>query len=198
MNLLAQMSNLQLEQQRHDDIAHRDILALTAQNRVKHMVLHFAKYSGHFADVQETRDEARFTATLVDTFIICLACANALNFRLGELLKDADLSSVNLTSVTGGRAIDLAIPFFPQFAKITGTMAKACESLDHFEKFDYHGTLERGLIAITLLCLDIAQKAKIDLGVLTRARWATIERKFLSSSDVVSKNESIRLAASKK
>src|SRR5437867_1956696 len=100
MNRYSELSNLQLEQQTHDDIAHRDILALAVQDRVKHMVLHFAKYAGHFADIVETRDEPRFVATLVDTFIICLACANALNFKLDELIKNADATSTDLGVVS--------------------------------------------------------------------------------------------------
>src|SRR5712692_8017444 len=178
MNTCSELFDLQLEQQKHDDIAHRDILALGVQDRVKHMVLHFAKYTGHFADVEETRDETRFVATLVDTSIICLACANALNFKLGELLKDADLSSIDFGPDKVERATDLSTPFLLRFAKIGGSMAKACESLDHFEKYDYHGTLERGLAGICLLCLSLAQKANMDLGSLARARWARIERKF--------------------
>ena len=192
MDLPSQLPDLQLEQQKHDEVAHRDILALAAQDRVKHMVLHFAKYSGHFADIHESCDDARFVATLVDTFIICLACANTLNFKLKDLTNDTARAFGTSGTL---KSNDLVAPFSRQFAKITGTMAKACESLDHFERFDYHGTLERGLAGIALLCMDAAKKSNIDLVGLTRQRWDRVERRFRSAP--VSKNESIRLAASK-
>ena len=193
MKPYSELSELQLEQQRHDEIAHRDILSLGKQDRVKHMVLHFAKYSGHFASTSESRDDSRFIATLVDTFIICLACANALNLKLNELVAEVDRSLIDFGPSTVEQPVELSGVLFSRFAKVVGTMAKACESLDHFEKFDYHGTLERGLAAIALLCLSVARKSRIDLYRLTRTRWAKVEAKFASSSGSP-KNDSIRLA----
>src|SRR5262245_54774749 len=130
MTRYSELPDLQVEQQRHDDIAHRDILSLGVQDRVKHMVLHFAKYAGHFAEVQETRDEARFIATLVDTFIICLACANALNYKLAEILNRMDVEPDESDSIPENPVIELAKSFFTRFVKTVGPMAKACESLD--------------------------------------------------------------------
>jgi hypothetical protein len=174
MNTYSELCDLQLEQQRHDDVAHRDILSLDVQDRVKHMVLHFAKYSGYFVTAQETRDQVKFVATLVDTFIICLACANALRFRLNDLLRDEGHSFFDLGAAD--KLIDMTW-FIPRFAKATGSMAKACESMDHFERLDYHAILEKGLVEIASMCIAAAQKANVNLSRLTRDRWTAVERK---------------------
>ena len=161
-----ELTELQFEQQRHDELAHRDILCLPVQDRIKHMVLHFAKYSGHFAELYESHDENKFTSTLIDTFIICLASANTLNIKLAPRLQqlsvkercsflDQEQGTLTTSALSAG--------LFPLLAQITGTMAKACESLDHLEEFDFRGTLERGVISITSLTIVIAQTAGLDL-----------------------------------
>lgn len=198
MSMLDQMSNLQIEQQRHDDLAHRDILCLPVQDRIRHMVLHFAKYCGHFADIQAVQSEARFISTFVDTTIICLASANALGIKLAGFVQDQASRSDWTTKFKAQTGIsqELSTEFFIQLSKVTGTMAKACESLDHLESFDYRGTLERGVVAIASLCAAVADRAGVDLPTLVRSRWERIERKFLPNQEVASsgRSETLRLA----
>jgi hypothetical protein len=198
MSMIDQFSSLLVEQQRHDDLAHRDILCLPVQDRIRHMVLHFAKYCGHFADIQSVHSDERFISTFVDTTIICLASANALGIKLTGLVKDqtshADWATKFKTQT--GISQELSRELFVRLSKITGTMAKACESLDHLESFDYRGTLERGVVAIASLCAVVADRAGVDLPTLVRARWDQIERKFLPTQEVSSsgRNETLRLA----
>lgn len=198
MSMINQFSELQTEQQRHDDLAHRDILCLPVQDRIRHMVLHFAKYCGHFADMQAVNNEARFISTLVDTAIICLASANALGIKLASSVQDQTSSSDLIAKLKAQSSIsqELCTELFVQLSKVTGTMAKACESLDHLESFDYRGTLERGVVAIASLCSVVDDRARMDLPTLIRARWERIERKFPPSQEVASsgRNETLRLA----
>ncbi len=198
MSIIDQFSSLQTEQQRHDDLAHRDILCLPVQDRIRHMVLHFAKYCGHLADIQNIHNEARFTSTLVDTTIICLASANSLSIKLADSVHDQASRSDWTTKFKARTGIsqELSTEFFVQLSKVTGTMAKACESLDHLEGFDYRGTLERGVVAIASLSVMVADRAGIDLPALVRARWEQIERKFRPNQEVApsGRSETLRLA----
>ncbi len=196
--MIDHFSELQTEQQRHDDLAHRDILCLPVQDRIRHMVLHFAKYCGHLADIQNVYNEARFTSTLVDTTIICLASANSLSIKLADSIQDQVSRSDRTTKfkAQAGISQELSTEFFVQLSKVTGTMAKACESLDHLESFDYRGTLERGVITIASLSAMVADRARIDLPTLVRARWERIERKFRPNQEVApsGRSETLRLA----
>ncbi len=198
MSMIDHFSELQTEQQRHDDLAHRDILCLPVQDRIRHMVLHFAKYCGHLADIQNVYNEARFTSTLVDTTIICLASANSLSIKLADSIQDQVSRSDRTTKfrAQAGISQELSTEFFIQLSKVTGTMAKACESLDHLESFDYRGTLERGVITIASLSAMVADRARIDLPTLVRARWEGIERKFRPNQEVApsGRSETLRLA----
>jgi len=198
MSMIDHFSELQTEQQRHDDLAHRDILCLPVQDRIRHMVFHFAKYCGHLADIQNVYNEARFTSTLVDTTIICLASANSLSIKLADSVQDQVSRSDQTTKFKAQADIsqELSTEFFVQLSKVTGTMAKACESLDHLESFDYRGTLERGVITIASLSAMVADRARIDLPTLVRARWERIERKFRPNQEVApsGRSETLRLA----
>src|SRR5438270_1487214 len=77
---------LQRLQQRHDEVAHRDILSFDLYKRLKHMVLHFYKYAGRAEALREGGDLAALGRTLLDAFIICMASANALNLSLGRTI----------------------------------------------------------------------------------------------------------------
>ena len=187
--MLNQLPELQLEQQRHDELAHRDILCLPVQDRIKHMVLHYAKYCGHLAAMSVAYDERRFVSTLVDTAIISLASANTLGMNLAEAVRGKD-------EMAGVRraADNHTTSFFVGLARITGTMAKACESMDHLENFNYRGTLEESVTSIALLTFSVAVQNDLDLPALIRARWSRIERKFLPNPDASSVTETLRIA----
>ena len=130
---------MQLDQQRHDDVAHQDILALPVHQRITHMVLHFAKYTGRFLNVSKTDD--LLVRLLVDTAIIALSSANILRLRLDKQLEptvpdvyDASLMTIGAALATEQQLdVDLNGPIGQSLALHTGAMAKACEALDHLE-----------------------------------------------------------------
>lgn len=186
MSSADELITFQEDQLRHDELVHKDILCLPIQTRIKHMVLHFSKYTGHLIEARETLNKDLLVATVVDSWIIVLASSNMLNLHLSEKLlpekaKYKDLQSLGLAfassnSILCNNSYDLALF---ELGKITGRMAKACESLDHMERFDSRGTLERCVIDIAQLLLAISAQLEIDLPSLLFRRWEEVERKSI-------------------
>jgi hypothetical protein len=202
MNKGINLLELQRAQQRHDELAHRDILCLPMKDRIRHMVFHFAKYTGRLAELQTRRDDERFIATLVDTFIICLASANSLCINLSEKLAGPRDNNFESTFVNSCEVIaEMPRIILPYTARITGEMAKACESLDHLERFDYRETLERGMVDLTELSLSVARRLNLRLPELAQKRWRQVEQKSIFYSeplDTATHKESLRLASNNK
>lgn len=181
-----ELSNLQSLQHTHDENYHQDIWCLPFNARIKHMVLHFAKYTGKFLLAEENQDASLFGPTVVDAWIITLASANMLNLKLASALDLDSATKADLLSV--GQAL-LASHFasarnpyllaIHEIGKITGRMAKACESLDHMEAFDSRETLERGALDMAKLCLALAASLDFDLIPLVHARWKEVESKSI-------------------
>ena len=188
MSAAKELFELQMRQQGHDDRVHRDILCLPVQARIKHMVFHFAKYTGHLIKAKQERDEKLLMSTLVDTWVIVLASSNMLNIKLSKALNIEEKDFPNLSEVGQG----LAASLYPsssdvydlglcELGKITGRMAKACESLDHLEKWDYRSCLEQCIIEIAKLSLAMSSLIRRDLGPLVYERWEAVERKSIFS-----------------
>ena len=186
MSAAKELFDLQGSQKLHDERFHKDIWCLSLGDRIKHMVLHFAKYSGRFIEAKERQDINLLTRTLIDTWIIALASANMLNLKLGKQLgaDPADLPSLSSLGQTllasrfplDENPFDLAIS---ELSKATGHMAKACESYDHMEGFDSRGCLEKGVVQIAVLSLATSSLLKLDLVPLVYKRWGEVERKSI-------------------
>ena len=79
------MLDLQREQFAHDERFHREIARLSTGARLKHMALHFCKYTGQFATVLRNPEfVALRVRTITNSFIISLCSANSLNFDLSK------------------------------------------------------------------------------------------------------------------
>lgn len=128
---------LQKLQQRHDEMAHRDILNFDLYTRLKHMVLHFYKYSGKVEAARVAGDLGALRHALLDTFIICMASANALNLSLGESIQVSaesnDVDSLAHVLAKEIRAGDLYTEALRELVITGGKMAKVIESADHME-----------------------------------------------------------------
>lgn len=124
---------IQLAQQEHDQLAHRDILNLDTQTRVKHMTLHFLKYAGKIAYAREDRNEHELGNIIVDAFIICLATANTLNVSIGKALEfyASDLKSLAINLAKDAARETIFDRVLTDLVKISGRMAKAIEATDH-------------------------------------------------------------------
>lgn len=176
----------QHEQLRHDEIAHKDILCLPVHARIKHMVLHFAKYSGRLVEARERQDYGLMKHTVVDTWVIVLASANMLNIDISKhLINEQEAGDNSLTSMVAkfiSRFSSYDSPFdLAQFelARIAGRMAKACESLDHMERFDSRVHLEEGVIDAARLILALVSWLRMDLKSAVLSRWKQVEQKSI-------------------
>jgi hypothetical protein len=172
---------LQRIQQLHDEAAHRDILSFDLYKKLKHMVLHFYKYAGRIEQAKDTRDMDVLGGTLIDTFIICMASANALNISLdAAIAKDAEAMKA-LTQLLRSES-NFTDPFeasVRELLVIGGKMAKAIESSDHMERGDPRQQMELLVPKLTmsiLACLDILP---IDVETTVKSRLASVETKSI-------------------
>ncbi len=187
MGAKSQLRDLQLRQRHHDEKHHRDIFYLPYPQRIRHLVLHLAKYTGRLAGSAVASDLTQLKRTLVDTFIVALSASEMLQIDLaaavlsGEAEKASTLADAGALLGKRGKPKKLGIGerLFRQLAQITGRMAKACESLDHMEAFDYRETLRTGVVEVIRLTLVVAHAVQVNLDRSVRARWAAIERQAI-------------------
>lgn len=174
---------LQKLQQAHDELAHRDILSFDLYKRLKHMVLHFYKYAGRIETARSTGDTQQLRRTLIDTFIICMASANAMNLSLGESITEVaeakDLDSLAHELGKKLQCTDLSAEAVRALVVLGGQMAKAIESADHMERGDPRATME-GLVAqLTAVVLGILGHLNGKLDSDVRQRLHSVELKSI-------------------
>ncbi|MGO8038232.1 hypothetical protein [Rhizobium leguminosarum] len=167
--------DLQLEQLRHDESFHKDVVILSLADRVKHMALHNGKYVAYF--FQATGAE-RFAAVLTDAFIITLATANTLNQDLGKAVAEewatiCGLGEVPLPQPAGHDA------FIRAYAIAAGSLAKACESWDHLEMAPFNTMMRESNLSLFKLVVGYSAALKIDIVESYRARLRFIERRSI-------------------
>jgi hypothetical protein len=178
--ILLPLQKLQLA---HDQAAHFDMLAFDLHKRLKHMVLHFFKYAGKIEAAREANDQQALRRTLIDTFVICMATANALNLSLGEHIEaKAETGNLDaLVAALGKRAggVDLFTDAIRQLVRIGGQMAKAVESLDHMERGDCRVAMETLLPQLTTAVLGLLGQMPPGLEGDIRTRFAGIEQRSI-------------------
>lgn len=174
--------DLQWTQLSHDERYHKDVVLLPLGERVKHMALHMAKYVGYLAEI-EGDDPERVSRILTDAFIITLATANTLNQDLGRDLG-APVADLDLTA-TGRRLLgefgvmDDVPGLLRMFARHAGALAKACESLDHMERFPFRDAMRDSNLALFKLVIAAAAARSLDLGTLYTARLRVVEERSI-------------------
>jgi hypothetical protein len=177
---------IQSEQQAHDLLAHRDILHLDTQTRLKHMTLHFLKYAGKIATARTQKDADTLANILVDVFIICLATANALNVSLGVgtpvTAPNLDILAQKIADlVPGGDPYDKALT---DLVMIAGRMAKSIESTDHLERGNPRAELEELIVELTMAMVASIGSLKITLQSAVEGRWRFVEQKSIFSRQI--------------
>lgn len=179
---LKTLRDLQAEQLIHDESFHKDVVILPLADRIKHMALHHAKYVGYFVDAVDTSDDNRFQAVLTDAFIITLATANTLNQSMGQALKVAGGENTGLKRLAAFltkndiQGTEDPFSFVKAYARSTGQLAKACESLDHMEDIPHVAIMRASNIELFKLIVVEASQRSLDLEVLFRNRLRLIER----------------------
>jgi len=175
--------DLQWIQLAHDERYHKDVVILPLGERVKHMALHMAKYVGYLAEI-EGDDPERVARILTDAFIITLATANTLNQDLGRDLGDiangADLNRLGQTLLGAElRSTTDVSGLLRLFARYAGALAKACESLDHLERYPFRDAMCQNNLALFKLVVAGAAARAFDLAALYRARLRVLEERSI-------------------
>lgn len=175
---------VQREQQNHDLLAHRDILNLDTQTRLKHMTLHFLKYAGKLATARQEKNDELLQHTLIDTFIICLATANALNVSLAKTwsftAENIDSLAITLADTHNvewnSSIFDVALL---KLVIMAGKMAKSIESTDHLERGNPRAELEALVTELSEEMLTLIGALNLPLAELVRQRWSAVEAKSI-------------------
>jgi hypothetical protein len=172
---------LQRVQQMHDEVAHRDILSFDLYKKLKHMVLHFYKYAGRIEQAKVTRNTDELGRTLVDTFIICMASANAMNISLGSTIGIAAENLKELTFILGKdfAGLDLFEASVRELVLTGGKMAKVIESSDHMERGDPRQQMELLVPRLTAAVLGCLGALEMDVDLAVRSRLSAVETKSI-------------------
>jgi hypothetical protein len=184
MSVRDQLLALQWSQLKHDEAYHKDVVILPLAERIKHMALHHAKYTGHFIDAIDASDMARLSKTLTDAFIITLASANTLNQDLGNEL--AAIGETESLQAAGEQLADILprnasdpLWIVRQFARHNGQLAKICESWDHLEPVPFReGMKACNLVLLQTVLADCAGRA-IDIAVAYKSRIRIVETRSI-------------------
>lgn len=130
--LASQIKAFGWEQLQHDRYYHKDIYTLNTQDMLKHFTLHQAKYQARIFDIHGNVNYK----TLVDMFIIVVATQNTAKSSVVKLWENVKLPAGHI----GDRweLLNMVI-------NATAISAKVCEGLDHIEKQDFVGNVQRAL-----------------------------------------------------
>jgi hypothetical protein len=161
---------MQREQFEHDESFHREIARLPIEVRLKHMALHFCKYTAQLATVCDSRDAELRLKTITDSFIIALSSANVLNLNLSEHVAP----SLGYAVTPRDLGLHLATQLNPSgkvddhwllsaHAVSAGKMARACEKFDHLEAFPFRDELQEAVLRLCQIALIAASANNIDL-----------------------------------
>lgn len=181
MTIDEQLLVLQWTQLKHDESYHKDIVILPPAQRIRHMALHYAKYTAYLLEAIETGNNHRLENTLTDSFIIALAIANILNQNLGHELgaQAKDIVSLNAlgSQLAGGLQRDDADPLWlvRAFARYNGRLAKACEAWDHLESVPFRDTMKAANLALFQVVLVEASARGLNLTELYKKRIGEVE-----------------------
>ena len=177
---------VQRKQYEHDLRAHRDILHLDTQTRIKHMTLHFLKYAGKIAVCAESGDQGSLRAVIADTIIICLATANSLNVSLADGIPERADNLDHLCKILGAEiALDHVFEkALSELVKIAGRMAKAIESMDHLELGNPRSDLESLIKKLASAMLGVAGCLQMTLEADIQQRWDAVEAKSIFSREL--------------
>jgi len=186
-NAAKELFSLQCAQLDHDESFHKDVVILPLGERVKHMALHNAKYTGQLFGAVEKADTGRIERILTDAFIISLATANTLNQDLASSLGETVTTSVDLAeagrkaSVRLGREASDIYWFVREFARHNGALAKACESLDHLEDLPFKSMMCSSNAGLLSTILAEASARKLDLAAAHASRTQEVEKRSIFS-----------------
>ncbi len=176
MSLSKNLNELQWKQLQHDKLYHADIWVLPVQQRLKHMVLHLAKYSARLSvsalSVKSTSGISDYEAVLKDIFIISISSINILNKSLSSIVIDNwgcpdEIDTNELYKHIPKKELNnsdvISIALF--CSKNSAELCKAIEATDHFEEFNSRSVILTALtefIRLSFLVLGEDIEKKIE------------------------------------
>jgi hypothetical protein len=178
------LTRLQSRQKSHDEKSHQDILAENMYIRLKHMALHFYKYSLKAYDAKNSLDATTLKATLIDSIIICLASANSLKIYLDDYLevtaKDIPELCKKLSENYSSKDSDYIFDgVFYSLLSRGARMAKVMESTDHMEAGNPRAEMSKLIPALTIDLLKYVHPLDINLEKCIEIRFEQIESSFI-------------------
>ena len=184
MTDVSSLLRMQIVQLRHDELYHKDVVIMPFGERVKHMALHMAKYTGALAEALDAGDDARIDRVLTDAFIITLATANTLNQDLGREMGNGENGNSSLAALGFAAAHELGraddrLWLLKMFARYGGALAKACESLDHLESFPFRDSMRESNLNLFKLVLAEASARQMDLEHRYEMRLQQVEARSI-------------------
>lgn len=166
MNITREM---QWRQEEHDKLFHWDIYSLRKIDRIKHLVLHLAKYQGKYLVAQAEHDQVKKRGVVIDAIIVMMSLANTLNYALKDSSEKVPGMSYN----------ELVIE--------TANLCKITEAWDHMEpmnfKVEYIRSLEKLFRLWSMLPVDQDIRWRDIL-----SRLEQIEVKSFMYMDILEKN----------
>lgn len=170
------VTELQVKQIKHDLYAHRDLFHALLPKKMTHYTLHFAKYQGQLMEAMDTDSKEAFEKALVDSLIITIASANAMNLDLDKALKNINVEP-------------LSSPFdaLKKYISTVSKMAKACEVLDHLESYASKDILEKAVYDLFSTIDFLSSSMTSDIVYEVEKRWETIESNNFAFNHIFSK-----------
>lgn len=172
---------LQVEQHEHDEKYHREIARLSLHQRLNHMALHFAKYTGKIASAEDSEAIER---VCVDALIISLSTANILNVDLWDTLAGDDheypglLACGRSLAVAGGWNLADRAELVTAMAVAGGRVAAACEKIDHLEEISFRSEIKAGLGCLSAISLAYIAQCGHDPANAVRQRLDGVKRRL--------------------
>lgn len=178
-----ELYRLQWDQFRHDESYHREIARLPMPERIKHLVLHLAKYAGGLAEAIESGNEDKAEKSLLDAFIISMSLANVLNIRLDASLTVEDFF------LASGRHANSPYDFLTQYVMAVGRASKAIESLDHVELYPCRDELNRATVECVALTAKECLRRGVSISNAVADRLHGVKRKSIFYDMIVAKDD---------
>src|SRR5258708_36033321 len=175
------MFELQVEQHEHDEKYHREIARLSVHQRLNHMALHFAKYTGKIAAGD---DPGSILPVYVDSLIIAFSQSNILNIELWDVLEQHGREFPGLLAFGRSIAVDVSADLsdhsrlLRKTAVAAGRIATACEKIDHLEEILFRAEIKAGLAQISALSLAYISSQGVDPTYAIRQRLSEVKRRL--------------------
>jgi hypothetical protein len=172
---------LQVEQHHHDEVYHREIARLSLHQRLNHMALHFAKYTGRIAAAENMEG---VVPQYVDTLIIALSTANILNIEIWDVLEHEGCEYPGLLAFARTLAQRLNETIQDQSSLLretsiaAGRVAAACEKIDHLEEISFRSEITQGVARLVTLALAVVAANGIDPAHAVQTRLAKVKERL--------------------